>query len=352
MIATGGTGGHIFPALELAAELKKAGHDVHFVGAFRNSFKKIQSQGFAVRELGAVGFSWRTSGAFVLNTLRAAVVSRNVLRDFHPDVVVGFGGYGAFPVVLSAFLLRIPTLLHEQNVVPGKANRILAKLVNRVAISFAKSQKFFKASKTVLTGCPSHQDRVTQDKKDLLRKWGLSADRITLLILGGSQGSHTINMEFLKALAFLKDKVNLQVVHQSGKSDYEEIRKQYAGLKVPFCLFEFIEDVEQVYKIADLVISRAGAVTVSEIALFNLPAILIPYPYAHGHQRENAVILAELNIAKIIDEKFLSAKILSDTIMTCLNQRPSREEIRERIRGMCFPDAAQRLAKEVIALAR
>jgi len=201
IISTGGTGGHLFPALRVARELKGKGHDILFLGSFRRNREQIQKSGFAFEDLGSRGLRWRPlKDALGAIAAMAGAVGKafRSLRAFRPDAVVGFGGYGAFPVMLSAVLLRYPTLIHEQNVVPGRANAILSKLVKRIAISFEKSARYFNPQKTVLTGCPCGLPKGNADRAAIFESFRLDQDKTTILVFGGSQGSGRINEALLK----------------------------------------------------------------------------------------------------------------------------------------------------------
>jgi UDP-N-acetylglucosamine--N-acetylmuramyl-(pentapeptide) pyrophosphoryl-undecaprenol N-acetylglucosamine transferase len=188
------------------------------------------------------------------------------------------------------------------------------------------------------------------DRAEILKGFHLAQGKTTILIMGGSQGSQRINEVALGAIRSLKERLDVQVIHLSGKQGYQNYKDQYDLLGIPFALFEFLDKMEEAYCAADLVISRAGAVTVSEIASFQLPAILIPYPYARGHQRENASVLCGSRLSRIIEDKELSASILAESVLALLAQPLSAEERNEQYKDVCIPDAAQRLAEEAIKL--
>ena len=332
IVATGGTGGHIFPALEVAQELKRNGHDVVIAGAFRQWRERIKEEGFATIELMARGLNRDSVMTLLLSSaimLRATFDAFRILLKIKPNVVIGFGGYGAFPIVVAAGILRLPTLFHEQNVVPGRANKILAFFVARIAVSFERSQKYFPKNKTILTGCPSHPTASALPAEEIFSKFGLQNDRTTIFVLGGSQGSHRINMEFMGVMNNLRLMRKLQVIHVCGKEDYVALRAQYAEMGVQVSLHEFLKEIHLAYTIADLVIARAGALTVTEIALAQRPAILIPYPHAQNHQKENALVLADAGVAKVLEEKDLAQTSLRQAILAMLEQRPPSNSLAE-----------------------
>ncbi len=350
IIATGGTGGHVFPALKVGLELRHQGHNVFFVGSFGPWQNKITEAGFVTQQLPAKGLNCQSIFIFVsaiFLMVKSLFDSFKIIRCFHPDSVVGFGGYGAFPAVLAASLLRYPTMIHEQNVVPGRANAILAKFVRKILISFADSEQYFRSGKVILTGCPCHVDTKLVDHKAVLANFGLTAQRQTILVLGGSQGSHRINLEFFQVMISLCQTIPVQAIHICGKPDYPDLKSKYEKLGIPFALYSFLEGINDAYKVADLVVSRAGALTITEIATAGIPSILIPYPYAGGHQKENAVVLGSVKAAIIIDEKNLTAAALSAAIKEILFNTATAKEMKERLKGICFPDAIHRLAYEV-----
>jgi UDP-N-acetylglucosamine--N-acetylmuramyl-(pentapeptide) pyrophosphoryl-undecaprenol N-acetylglucosamine transferase len=372
IIATGGTGGHLFPALKVAGELKGAGHHVLFLGSFRRAEDQMRKSGFTFEDLGSKGFvssSLRNKFQSALAMVTAVFRALGSLRRFQPDVVCGFGGYGAFPAVLAAVVLRCPTLIHEQNVVPGLANRILAGVVDKIAVSFEKSRKYFNPRKTVLTGYPSSIPPQDIDRASVFKEFGLREGRATILVFGGSQGSGHINKTFVETARALKEKLDFQVVHLSGDRDYLYLRDRYNEMGIPVALFKFLDKMDMAYRAADLVVARSGAGTVTEIAKFQLPAVFIPYPHARGHQKENALVLCGAGPARLIEDKDLSSAKLTDVIVDLLKSPSIREEAEgfvparpsgNRLRyaavgetaAIFFPDASQRVAREVLELAQ
>ena len=353
ILATGGTGGHLFPALEAAKVLREEGHEIYFLGSFGLGADPIKGNGFAFRDLNARGLnSWRVNHifSFGIRMARAALRSFWYLKRMKPDVVAGFGGYGAFPVVLAAVVLRYPALIHEQNVVPGRANKTLAPFAGKVAVSFKQSERYFNKAKTVLTGCPARCSKDNLNRSEIFKDLDLKEGKITILVFGGSQGSHRINEEFLKAADLLKKDLDFQVIHIAGRRDYLSLRGEYLKLGIPFALFDFFERMERAYTAADIVISRAGASTVTEIAMFQKPALLIPYPYAKGHQRENALALAQTKSARVLEEKDLTPGRMKEEILSLFKISRDILKISENSDSIYIPDAAKRLASEIAAL--
>ena len=352
VIATGGSGGHLFPALKVAQELRKGQHDIQLIGSFGLGIEKIKKAGFSFVNLQAVGL---TKGNIlkkinIVGTMIKAIFSSfKILKQIKPDIVLGFGGYGAFPIVLSAVFLHIPTMIHEQNVVPGRANAILAHWVNKIGISFRQSQKFFKKNNTILTGCPIHLEIGLQSKMEILKKFQLEDHKFTILVFGGSQGSHRINEVFLQVVEHLKGVLDFQVIHISGSKDYTELKEHYSKLAVPFALFEFLDHIEDAYFLADVIISRAGASTITEIAMFDKPAILIPYPHAQSHQKENALILCESNRARLIEEQYLTTERLKNTVLE-IKTALLRNELQDYDKDIYILNSTQRIAQELLMI--
>ena len=355
VIGSGGSGGHLFPALKVAQELKRQGHEVVFVGSFRDTaLDKIQKSGFVFENLLIQGFATTWNFAKIFSSLRLMfrgfAQARQFLKKNKPHVVIGFGGYGAFPVVLAALFLRIPTMIHEQNVVPGRANRVLAQGVNRIAISFKEAQRYFKKEKTIVTGCPCNVSGKQIDKALILKEFQLEHNRFTLLVLGGSQGSHRVNETVCESLKIFKSKRPLQVIHLAGAKDFVNLKIRYQELGIPFALFDFLDNMEEAYSVADLIVARAGAVTVTEIAMAQVPAIFIPYPFAGGHQFYNAKVLSEAKVARIIEQKDLSASRLAAEILETIESREILKDSFRNLESLRYPDAAERIARETVEL--
>lgn len=347
IIATGSSGGHIFPALSLADELKND-NEIIFICDKGKPKESISQKGYkavaiSVVKLGSARniffFSWRL--------LKSFFESIRIIRDFKPDVVAGFGSYVSFPVILAAKSKKIPTIIHEQNVIPGRANRILSGIVDKIAVSFAEGRKYFPKTKVVLTGCPVRRDLLGIDEKSARGKFNFVADKFTILVSGGSQGSHHLNLEFIKAISGIEDKRDLQVIHLTGSFDYDLVKSGYESMGIAHCVFAFLKEMGYAYKIADLIISRAGASAITEIALFKRAAILVPYPFARAHQIQNAKVLTDKGGALLIEEGDLSAEILREAILRLKNNREMLNQMAGKIKGLVGIDAGLNLADEV-----
>jgi UDP-N-acetylglucosamine--N-acetylmuramyl-(pentapeptide) pyrophosphoryl-undecaprenol N-acetylglucosamine transferase len=354
VIATGGSGGHLFPALSVGKYLRKEGHEVLFIGTFGVGKEKLESEGFSYINLYAKGLTSKRPDILfltILRMLKALAQSIQELRRYRPDVVSGFGGYGSFPVVLAAIFLNIPTLIHEQNVVPGRANKWLSRYVKKIALSFQDTKKYFSFGKVLLTGCPTHISTENIGRQRSLEFLGVKPGKFTILVVGGSQGSHYLNKVFLKTAIGLSQKMDFQVIHISGKKDYMFVCEQYAASACSSKVFDFFNHMAEAYTAADLVISRAGALTITELAMFKKPSILIPYPHAAGHQKENALTLVTRGLAEIIDEKDLTPQVLLEMILEMydhdLKEISQGEDLFKEI---YITDATQKIAKGIVEL--
>jgi len=353
LIATGASGGHIFPALELAQCLRDYNDEVILAGSFGRMKEWITDKGFYHHEVGAIGLSTNNFMSMLKASffmIRSFFKSITILREAQPDVVIGFGSFGAFPLVLMASLFQVPTMIHEQNVVPGRANACLKKFVKKIAISFQESERYFPPPKTVLTGCPCRKREGIGNKSKIMEQFQLQEGNFTLLVLGGSQGSQRLNAVVMDAIGFLKDSFPLQVIHITGKKDAAKVKQEYKNQGITHHVCPFLKNIDEVYGIADVIVARAGAMTVTEIAYHVLPAILIPYPYARGHQKENASLLERRKTAVVIEEQDLSAQLLKEKIMDINNNPIPKERLQETRALLYKPDAAERMVAELRGL--
>ncbi|MBF0485744.1 MAG: undecaprenyldiphospho-muramoylpentapeptide beta-N-acetylglucosaminyltransferase [Candidatus Omnitrophica bacterium] len=351
LIATGGTGGHIYPALVTGEELKRLGHGVMFIGVLSGSADKLKSQGFAVKEITAKGFvaksPWEVVTAFFC-LLKAFGDCTGTVLDFKPDVVLGFGGYSSFPTVFVSWLLGRKTMIHEQNAFPGEANKFLARIVNCVCVGFKDATRFFPPKKTVWTGIPFRSMGLNINREEALKKFGLDPLKKTVLVFGGSQGSRRLNDCVIEVITKFSEKPGFQVVHAAGRKDFLRVREVCGSIKEGYALKEYIENMDEAYAASDLVVARSGAGTVTELGILGKLSIMIPYPGAKNHQVYNARVLERLKMALIIDEKDLSASILRDKILILLNRNVSQTNVRESLKDEFLPEAVKRLAGEVV----
>ena len=332
LIACGGTGGHIFPGLSLYRALKKrqTGTDIVLVLDERAiSSSIVTGEYFSIYlSLAPLRIKFDLQNIFfVLKSFKGIFQSLKVILRLRPHIVVGFGGYASFFLVFFAWIFRIKTVIHEQNVTPGRANRVLASLVDKIAIGFARTGDYFgvNSHKVKFTGSPLRPNLVRIEETRAYEFLGLYPDKFTILIMGGSQGSHKINTVGLAAVSKILDKSRFQIIHLCGRGDSSFLENGYKDLGIKVRIFAFLHPMEYAYSAADIVISRAGSATINEIAFFSLPSILVPYPYVRRHQIENAHYLCQNNAAFLIEEKDLNAEILKDKILELFNNSGLRK---------------------------
>lgn len=354
VIAGGGTGGHLYPGLALADALTARGHAITFVGTAGGiEARVVPESGYPLRLL--PGRQMRGGGAGRAAMALATAVSGTIrglrlLGTVRPALVAGVGGYASVAVVLAARLRRIPTVLLEQNVIPGAANRSLARFAKRVCVGFAESIRYFPAGRAVHTGNPVRADLLRR----AVRTPGAERTRLGLLVFGGSAGARQVNRATLEALRIVGPSAHtLDVVHQTGTADVAEIRAGYAALELPARVEPFIADMGAAYAGADVVIARAGAMSCAEITAVGLPAILAPYPHAAGdHQRANAEVLVRAGAAEMILDPELTGQRLADALGALLRDPERRARMAAAARACGIPDAAERVADECVRLAR
>jgi UDP-N-acetylglucosamine--N-acetylmuramyl-(pentapeptide) pyrophosphoryl-undecaprenol N-acetylglucosamine transferase len=354
VIAGGGTGGHLYPGLALADALTARGYAVTFVGAAGGiEARVVPESGYALHLLpgrqlrgGGAGRAAMALGTAVSGTLRGL----RLLGALHPVFVAGVGGYASVAVVLAARLRRIPTILLEQNVIPGAANRGLARVAQRVCVGFAESIGYFPAGRAVHTGNPVRADLLHR----AVRAPGSERTRLGLLVFGGSAGARQVNRAVVEALRILGPTARtLDIVHQTGTSDVDEVRAGYAALELPARVEPFIADMGSAYAGADVVVARAGAMSCAEITAVGLPAILVPYPHAaDDHQRANAQVLVRAGAAEMILDRELDGQRLADALGALVRDPERRARMTAAARACGIPDAAERVADECVRLVR
>ncbi|MDO8436441.1 MAG: undecaprenyldiphospho-muramoylpentapeptide beta-N-acetylglucosaminyltransferase [bacterium] len=359
LIAAGGSGGHIFPAVALARRLKQldGGVQILFVGSEKALDRRIfEKEGLRYSLLSANKMPYRIGPAsllFLIKLFADLVRSLCILAFDRPNVVLGFGGYVSWPIVFTAYLLRIPRIVHEQNVIPGRSNKVLFNLADKIALSFsetARSLSVRDSKKAVLTGNPIRASLFKGDRPNGIMRLGLDEKRFTLLVIGGSQGSHFLNETVIDAVSRLdtKMKARLQVIHITGLKDYDWAAKEYERIGIPSRVFSFIDRIEDAYSASNLIVTRSGASAIFEIALFGRPMILIPYPFAGSHQAENAKVFSERGAAVKMEEKDLSADSLMEEFIGLIGDRPRLEKMADGARRLGVPEASDNLAKLVL----
>jgi len=318
LVVTGSSGGHIFPALGFLDTLASRHKDIEALLVLpRKSIISQIKYKVSYISISSIKSSLDFKNFIaLLRFLKGAWESIIILLKFRPDVVVGFGSLACVPMVMFARFLGAKVLIHEQNVIPGRANRMLVRFVDKIALSFAETRSYFKnyERKITLTGNPIRAELTRIDRQKALDFFGFYNDRFTILVTGGSQASRRINLGFLKAVSAMPDKSIFQVIHLAGNSDVDLLAKAYKDLNIDARLFNFLGPMHYAYSASDLVVSRGGATTISEIMFFRMPAVIIPYPYAYKHQAANADVLKNMGAGIIIGDDELDADILGKTI--------------------------------------
>jgi UDP-N-acetylglucosamine--N-acetylmuramyl-(pentapeptide) pyrophosphoryl-undecaprenol N-acetylglucosamine transferase len=357
VIAGGGTGGHLYPGVALAREVKRRDQKaaVVFVGTATGvEARVVPREGFPLELIRVAGLKGKSR----LDRLRglsllplAAVDAWRVISRHRPNVVVGVGGFASGPVLLMAALRGLPTMLLEQNALPGLTNRLLARVVRAAAVTFDDSLRFFPGTGFV-TGNPVRPEffQITKEADDTADS---PRDAVRILIFGGSQGAHAINMAMVEAATRLAASgVSVAISHQTGERDVELVRQAYRSAGIQARVEAFMYDMDREMNAADFVICRSGATTLSELAAAGRPAILVPLPTAtDDHQRKNAEVIARVGGAEIVDERELTGEGLANRILALTRDRDRRHRMGEAIRTLARPDAAARIADRVWSLA-
>ena len=362
MIAGGGTGGHLFPAIAVAGELKDIdkGNDVLFVGTKNGIEARIlPEEGWPLKFITAGALKGRGISGIIKGLLKAArglMESLSLIRHFGPDIILGVGGYVSAPLVLAGRLSGVKTAIHEQNAMPGLTNRILGKVVNKIFITYPESERFFPGFKVLVTGNPVRREI----KEAFMKKKGAKDNKepFTLFIFGGSRGASSIN----RAVSELFTEMSvgglkkMNIIHQTGLDDFERIRGMYEDRvgdgAINVEVFPFIKDMASAYRKADLVICRAGATTIAELIAAGKPSILVPYPFASDdHQRLNAKAMADNGAAVMVADGELDALRLGEEISRLYDHREALDSMGKKAKMMSSTDAAGLICRELISLA-
>ena len=354
IITGGGTGGHLFPGIALATGIQQRvpGCEVMFIGTRRQLDREtlagfdFQRQSISCMGLKGMGLVHRLKS---LACLPGAVLEAGaIIKKFDPDLVFGVGGYVTGPVLLAAKLQSIPTCIHEQNSVPGLANRMISRFVDRVFVSIP-GEYSFPVRKTVVSGNPVREEILAAARE----KEKSSHNTFTLLVLGGSLGAHRINLLMLEAMTSIQQEKELSVnlVHQTGAADEDRVRGGYAAAGIQAEVAPFFRDMASLYRRADLVVARAGATTLAELSVMGLPALLIPYPYAaDDHQAKNGQYYVEGGGARMYRESELDADVLASTITDLLRDPGELHSMAARMKKMGRPDATRRILDDCLEL--
>lgn len=354
IISGGGTGGHIYPAVAIANELKSRFPEAEFlfVGAKdKMEMQKVPQAGYAIKGLWISGIQRKLTldnAMFPLKLLLSMWNSFRIINSFKPDVVIGTGGFASGAVLKAASMLNIPTVIQEQNSYPGITNKLLAKKANKICVAYENLERFFPKDKMILTGNPVRQDLINEaSKSEAIAYFKLDANKKTLLVLGGSLGARRINQLIEKELDFLLSQ-NIQIIWQCGKlylNDYSKYNE-----KENVQVVAFIDRMDLVYAAADVVISRSGASSVSELCIVGKPTIFIPSPnVAEDHQTKNAKAISDKNGAILIRESELEAQF--ETVFSDLISNESKQvELSQNIKKLALPNATKQIADEIMKL--
>jgi UDP-N-acetylglucosamine--N-acetylmuramyl-(pentapeptide) pyrophosphoryl-undecaprenol N-acetylglucosamine transferase len=353
IIAGGGTGGHLFPAVAIAEEFLERSrmNDLLFIGTRRGlEARLLPGLGFALRTIIVEGVKGKGVKGLIgglMKIPRGIAQSVSILREFRPDMVLGVGGYASGPAVMAARWMGIRTAIAEQNAVPGFTNRILGKFVDRVFLTFPDREGRFAAAKTIVTGNPVRKDFLERTPRARKEK-----DSFSILIFGGSQGARAVNRAVVEAMQYLKDmKDKLVVTHQTGEADLDKISAAYRDLGIRADVRPFITDMPSAYGAADLLICRAGATSIAEITAVGKASILIPFPFAvGGHQELNARVLADAGAARMILEDELDGEMLAGVIRKLVDNPETVRKMEEESKKLGNVKAAERIVDECMVL--
>ena len=364
LISGGGTGGHIFPAISIANEICHLCPEAQilFVGAEgRMEMQRVPQAGYKIEGLpvrGLIRPLWSPKNIGVmLDFLKSRRRAKKIIRDFRPDVAVGVGGYASSPTLNAAHALGVPCLVQEQNSYAGVTNKSLAKKAKCICVAYEGMERFFPKDRIILTGNPVRQNLLNPNvsKEDALRSFGLQSDKKTILVIGGSLGARTINQSILNHLEEIRREENVQMIWQTGKyysaSISEQLKSVEGGCPANLHVTEFVSDMAAAYTAANLVVSRAGASSISELCLLGKPSILVPSPnVAEDHQTKNAQALSTRGAALFVSDADAPEKLIRMALKTVEDEEQLLSIGAEALK-LAKPDAAEVIAKEVLKLA-
>lgn len=358
IVTGGGTGGHIYPALAIAQGImaQNAEHKILYVGT-RESMEArlVPNHGFDFAGVSGQGLPRKLSPDMIKvagKSVKALWETKEILKNFHPDLIVGTGGYVSGPVVLTGAIFGIPTLLHEQNALPGITNRILSHLVRRVLLTFPESEEYFGVKKKLkVVGLPVRPEIGRVSREEGAKHFGLKSGRLTLLVTGGSRGARTLNQAMLTVLKGLERRPEIQVIWATGQATHTEtmtaLRRQGLDPDFPsWRILEYLADMPEAYACADLCVGRAGAASLAELAIAGKPGILIPYPFAaENHQEYNAQAVVKAGAARMILDKELTGERLQEQINVLLINRAELAKMSTAAFSLAKPQALNDIVK-------
>ena len=358
LISGGGTGGHIFPAVSIANELRRRDPkcDILFVGAEgRMEMERVPAAGYDIVGLKVEGFDRKNilrNVKVVWNLLRSMRKVRRVIKDFCPDVAVGVGGYASGAALKVAQQMGIPVVLQEQNSFAGVTNKMLAKGAEKICVAYTGMERFFPADKIILTGNPVRQNLLaTIDKKEAYEYFGLNPDKPTLMVMGGSLGARTVNQAMIAGLEKLKQS-GIQVIWQTGKLYYEQIKSDLSDQSdlSDIKILDFLARMDYAYAVADLVVSRAGASSISELSLLGKSSILVPSPnVAEDHQTHNARALSDKGAAILVKDVD-AVDTLVDIALETIASKEKLQSLSDNVLKLAYPNSAEKIVDEIVKL--
>ncbi len=360
IIAGGGTGGHLFPGIAVAEEFKnrRLDVDVLFMGTERGiEAKVLPRERYNVKLIKADGFVRASLKRKIRGLLRFVISLFETyffLKKMRPDVMIGTGGYVSFLPVMVSRWMSVPTVILEQNTLPGLSNRILSRIVKRICVTYEGSMPYFPKNKTFLTGNPVRERILRGNKQAGIKLFSLREGMFTVFIFGGSSGAKSINHAAIEALEHLLGiQKEIQFLHQTGEADYEFVRKSYRSYGYSGTVTPFIFQMPEAYAVADLIVSRAGATTLAEITAIGVPSILIPYPYAaSSHQEMNALRLSQSGAAVMLRENELSGKTLAEGIGEIFFNKELRDKMKRECKSLGKTSAAKRVVDIALSISK
>lgn len=359
VITGGGTGGHIYPALSVADKLNEEGWEICYLGS-PNSLEAdiLSNTDYSFREIDVIPLPRKISFKLlksVLVSIKAVYKSYKILGKIKPDIVFGTGGYVTGPILLGAYLRRIPTVIHEQNIYPGITNKLLSFFVNKIAVNNIEAAKYFNdniKNKIIETGNPIRKSIIETPREEGIKELGLNKDYKTLFIMGGSQGSATINNAMVESIEKVMELKDIQVILITGKKNYEKVLEDLKNKTEKyddrFKILPYLNNIEYAYAAADLIIYRAGATGLAEITGRGLPAILIPFPYsAEGHQEINAKFMEDNGAAVMVEDEKFNGEILFDLVKKILLDEEKLERMKKNSNKLSKLKASQNIVEIV-----
>ena len=355
LMSGGGTGGHIFPAVAIAQEIQKRFPDAEFLFMGANGkmeMEKVPQAGFKIEGLNIAGFDRGNLLANInlpFKVISSLIKARKIIKEFQPDFAVGTGGFASGPALFIAARMGIPTFIQEQNSLPGKTNIFNAKKAKTVFTAYPNMEKFFHGTKTLFLGNPIRKNIITDiiDRDLAKEKLGLEKAKLTILSVGGSLGSRTLNNGWKENLKNVLEK-NYQLIWQTGKLDYKSILEETKDINSRnLQVVEFIKNMEMAYSAADVIVSRAGAIAISELAIAKKPVLLVPFPFAaEDHQTKNAQTLVEKNAAKMVKDTEMKEKFWNTLSEICENE-DLRTEMAQNLEFFSKPKATEEIVNEI-----